>query len=307
MDNLDFRSIKVILNLYKTRNTYVTAEELDLSQSAVARILAKCRHALNEPLFIRSGNQLSPTSFMEVLVETLPNLLNGVEDAVARKAAFDPKQLTGQYKIYLSRQLQLIYGRTLFELLNRDAPNASWYFKGWDSTSTEQLLDDRAVIGANYYSPSLPSSICQDIIEEEFFVLLAHEDHPLHQLESITSNDLSKHKFVSLALPFIDEKNQHLDSVLKDVGVESGITLQTDDLMLAMQMAESKGLLLLSTIYVASYPNTKLKPLNFHTDKKYLPDSTIVCTYARKNRNKPMVKWIQSIFAEVRSHYPRPS
>ncbi|MGR5350449.1 LysR substrate-binding domain-containing protein [Vibrio mediterranei] len=307
MDNLDFRSIKVILNLYKTRNTYVTAEELDLSQSAVARILAKCRHALNEPLFIRSGNQLSPTAFTEALVEKLPSLLNGIEEIVATKTEFDPKQLTGRYQIFLNRQSQLIYGRTLFELLRRDAPKASWYIKGWDSTSAEQLLDDRAVIGVNYYSSSLPNSICQETLADEVFVLLAHEEHPLHRLDNITNKELSEYDFVSLALPFIDEKSLYLDSVLQEIGVEGNIALQTDNLMFAMQVAENMGLLLLSTIDVANYPNTTLKPLKYETDKKYLPDSAIVCTYARKNRNKPIVKWIKSIFAEVAALYPPPS
>lgn len=301
MDNLDFRSIKVLLNLYKTRNTYVTAEQLDLSQSAVARILAKCRQSFNEPLFIRTGNQLSPTAFTDALVEMLPELLNGIEEVVATRSEFDPKKLSGHYQIYLNRQTQLIYGERLFKILSRDAPNASWYIKGWDHTSVEQMLDDRAVIGVNYFSPALPNSIIQETLTDDELCILAHEDHPLHDLEQVSIDDLQQYEFVSLAIPYIDERNLYTDAMLQELGVKARIQLQTDSIMLGIQVAENDGLLLLTSVHVARYPHTHLKPINFTIDPKSAPDSRVVLSYARKNRDKPLIRWFKKAIAETAS------
>ncbi|WP_076414398.1 LysR family transcriptional regulator [Shewanella sp. UCD-KL12] len=304
MDNLDFKALKVLLNLYNTRNTYVTAEQLDISQSAVARNLAKCRQSFNEPLFIRTGNQLSPTSFTEALVEKLPSLLNSIDDIVATNSEFNPSQLTGRYVIYLNHQSQLIYGNKIFELLNRDAPKATWCIKGWDQSSVEQLLDNRAAIGVNYYSATLPNSIYQEKIVDDVFAIFAHKDHPLHQLEQVTHKALEQYHFVSIVIPNIDEKNIYVDSVLEEMGVKASVGCQTDSLNLGMQVAESQNMLLLSTIDIALYPSTNLRPIKFKVNSKRLPDSHIVCTYARKNRNKPLTKWLKKILDETATHFP---
>ncbi|WP_394203899.1 LysR substrate-binding domain-containing protein [Shewanella waksmanii] len=303
MDNLDFKALKVLLNLYNTRNTYVTAEQLDISQSAVARNLAKCRQSFNEPLFIRTGNQLSPTAFTEALVEKLPSLLNSIDDIVATNSEFDPSQLTGRYVIYLNHQSQLLYGAKIFEFLSRDAPNATWFMKSWDQASVEQLLDNRAAIGVNYYSESLPNSIYQQKLAEDYFAIFAAESHPLHQLKTVTTKDLEQYHFVSLTIPHIDEKNIYVDSILEDMGVKASVRFQTDSLILAMQVAESQNMLLLSTIEIYNDPRSHLKPLKFKVDSKSLPNSQIVCTYARKNRNKPLTKWLIDILKETETHF----
>lgn len=304
MDNLDFKAIKILLNLYNTRNTYVTAEQLDISQSAVARTLAKCRQSFDDQLFIRNGNSLIPTAFTEALVDKVPSLLNSIEDIVATNHEFDPKQLSGRYQIFLNRQSQLIYGNKLFEFLNRDAPNVTWYLKGWDSTSVEQLQDDRAIAGINYYSQALPSSIFQETITDDVFAIFANEDHPLHDLELVTKRDLEQYAFVSLSIPHIDEKNIYIDSVLEEMGIKAQVRLQTDSLYLGVQAAESKNMLLLSTIDVAKFPATSLRPLRFKVDSRCLPETRIVFAYARKNRNKPLVNWLLDIVHETASHYP---
>lgn len=304
LDNLDFKAIKILLNLYNTRNTYVTAEQLDLSQSAVARTLAKCRQSFNEPLFIRSGNQLTPTAFTEALVEKLPGLLNSIEDIVATNTEFDPANITGRQQIFLNRQTQLIYGAKLFEYLHRDAPNATWHIKGWDSTSVDQLMDDRAVFGVNYYNPNLPNSICQDDIAEDVFAIFAPPDHPLHKYDKVTPKDLTNQKFVSISIPNIDEKNVYLDAVLQEMGVKAEVAFQTDNLALGIQVAESQSLLLLTTIYVYNFSGTELQPINFKVDPNFFPHTQHVAVYARKNRTKPILKWLMQVCDEVAEFYP---
>ena len=304
MDNLDIKSIKILLNLYNTRNTYVTAEQLDMSQSAVARNLAKCRQSFNEPLFIRTGNQLSPTAFTEALVEKLPNLLHSIDEIMASNNEFDPLQLTGHYQIFFNQQSQLLYANKFFEILSRDAPKASWFIKSWDQTSVEQLLDNRAAIGVNYYSDTLPNSISQEKIADDYFAIFAGENHPLHQLEHISHKDLEQYQFVSLAIPHIDERNIYIDSIMEDIGVKAKVRFQTDNLLLGMQIAESHNMLLLSTIEIFNHPTINLKPLKFKVDSKSLPNSQIVCTYARKNRNKPLIKWLKKVLSETETHFP---
>lgn len=210
MENLDLRAIRVLLHLCKTCNTYQTAEQLDLSQSSVARMLAKCRSAFNDPLFIRNGNQLSPTAFMEVMEERLPTLIDNFEDIITLNHEFDPVDLTGTYQIFLNSKIMDIFGAKLYSSLAAQAPNATWYLKGWESNSSEHLLNDQAVLGINYFGRDLNNAIVQEPIWEDKFVILASESHPLQQMETVELEDMANFPLVSLSIPSLDEKNRYL-------------------------------------------------------------------------------------------------
>ncbi len=257
------RAVKVLLNLYETRNTYLTAEQLNLSQSAVARTLAKCRNSFDDPLYIRSSNQLSPTALMESLVEKLPSLIEQFEKIIDDNSEFYPERLTGCYQIYLNRHTQLAYGEKLFDFLSEQAPSATWYIKGWESNATEQLLDGRATIGVNYYSEALPNSICQDILFRDEFALYADRDHPLHHCDTVSVEDLEKYEFVSLAIPSLDERSEYIDYGLQSLGVNPTIRLQTDSILLAMKMAKKRSAILPASMATVIDKKHNFKPISF--------------------------------------------
>ena len=96
IDNIDLKAMRMLIDLNETRNTYVTAERLDLSQSAVARMLSKCRTALNDPIFVRASGKLQPTSFAEHLLSRLPNIISEIDDAISANQKFEPVQLNGR-------------------------------------------------------------------------------------------------------------------------------------------------------------------------------------------------------------------
>ncbi|MEH6451695.1 MAG: LysR family transcriptional regulator [Psychromonas sp.] len=299
MDNLDVKSLKVLLNLYATCNTYHTAEQMDLSQSSVARILAKCRQSLDEPLFIRSGIQLVPTAFADSLAEKLPDIIRSYEDVVSNHKDFQASKLSGRYQIFLSHPAQLVYGVKLFEILNKSAPKATWYIKGWESTSVEQLLDDSALMGVNYYSPSFPNSIIQHVLCDDEFLILATHDHVLHQKENIVWQDIAEYPFISLTIPSWDERNRYLDSAFRSVGKVPKISLQTDSIHLGIQVAQTSNMLLTASTRMANEYTAILKPIKFKLDDDILPNAQVACSYSRKNANKPVVKWLKKVMSEL--------
>ncbi|GLS92111.1 LysR family transcriptional regulator [Psychromonas marina] len=301
MDNLDIKSLKVLLNLYTTCNTYHTAEQMDLSQSSVARILAKCRQALNDPLFIRSGIQLVPTAYADTLAEKLPTIINQYEDAVTNHKDFKIGELTGRYQLFLSHPAQLVYGVKLFELLNKSAPNATWYIKGWESTSVEQLLDGSALIGVNYYASNFPNSIIQYPVCDDDFLILATHDHALHKKQNITFRDIAEYPFISLTIPSWDERNRYLDNAFQSIEKSPKISLQTDSIHLGIQVAQTSNMLLTASKRMANEFTAVLSPLNFEIETALLPTAQVVCSFSRKNANKPLVKWLKKQICQLAS------
>ncbi|CAM4366152.1 LysR family transcriptional regulator [Vibrio agarivorans] len=301
MDNLDLKAIRVLLNLSHTCNTYQTAEQLDLSQSAVARMLAKCRTSFNDPLFIRNGNQLSPTAFMEVLQEKLPNLIDSLEGIVAMNREFNPQDLTGTYQVFLNSKILHMFGSALYNQLEAEAPNATWYLKGWESNSSHALLNDNAVWGINYYSEDLANSIVQEPVWEDEIVILANADHPIHAIDNIEIEHLATYPFASLSIPSLDEKNRYLEDAMRKFGLKPNVKIQTDSIILALEVTQKKGLLLPCSREYAKNNLSNLKVVNCKTKNIEIPVAQVVCTYARKNANKPMVKWLKKLTHQLAS------
>lgn len=298
IDNIDLKAMRMLIDLNETRNTYVTAERLDLSQSAVARMLSKCRTALNDPIFVRASGKLQPTSFAEHLLSRLPNIISEIDDAISANQKFDPVQLKGKIQICINRPIQSRFGPELFTRLSAEAPNATWYLKSWESTAVEQILDGRVLMGVNYYSDHFPKSITQKMVAKDQFVVLASENHPLAQLNNISIDAALEYGFISLTLPGWDEKNTHLNRVFGRSERSPLIRLQTDSLHLAMQVARTNNMLLPASLKMNT-GYTGLVPLKLDFSGAHIPNANVVSSVAYKNANKPVVNWLNELLANL--------
>lgn len=65
--------------LLETGSATKAGERLGLQTSQISRLLARLRHDLNDPLFIRSGKGLIPTAFAEGLRPVARSLAAGVD------------------------------------------------------------------------------------------------------------------------------------------------------------------------------------------------------------------------------------
>lgn len=294
LDNIDLKSLKILIDLNETRNTYATAERLGVSQSSVARSLGKCRENLNDKLFVRSSGRLQPTSFGEHLISCLPGIVDDFEAAVYARSSFDPMQLKGQYQLCINRPIQTHLGAELFNRLTEQAPKADWYIKSSESNLVEQLLDGRVTMGINYYNHRFPKSIRQQTIGSDELVLLASENHPMVQSNEMRIEDTLKFDFVVLSLPGWDESQYYFNQVFAGLDHIPNVKLQTDSLSLAMQVCRSSNMLLaLSKSMNRGY--TGLRAIHFDSHTPAFPTADIATSVAQKNADAPLAKWLSKL------------
>lgn len=62
INKLDLNLLKIFASIYQEQNMSRTAELLHITPSAVSHALKRLREALDDPLFVRSNNQMLPTS-----------------------------------------------------------------------------------------------------------------------------------------------------------------------------------------------------------------------------------------------------
>lgn len=294
MQNLDLRAMKVLLSLFQTRNTYNTATQLSLSQSAVARILAKCRNTMDDPLFVRQANTLMPTPVMLTLATELPALIDRIQYILASQEEFKPANLNGSLCLYMNSQIGLTFGEPLLETLSSRAPKVTWELKEWDGQAIDNLLDGRVVMGVHYYQPDLPAVIAQTRLFQDELVVLANRSHYLHEQQPVGIEQLERSEFVALSSPWQGPETPFFWS-----GFSPRIRMKTDSITLAMQVATTQPLLLASSAKLISNRPEGLSPLSLDLADEPLPILDVVCANPAEQAEHPLVMWLKSTLYEV--------
>jgi DNA-binding transcriptional ArsR family regulator len=92
---LDLNLVRVLDALLRERSVTCAGERIGLSQPAVSAALNRLRHALNDQLFVRRGNEMLPTPRAESLAEPVRVALREIERVFQSTKGFAPAEWSG--------------------------------------------------------------------------------------------------------------------------------------------------------------------------------------------------------------------
>ena len=87
--DLDGKVLRVFLTILEESSVSKAADQLGVTQSAISHTLNKLRQVLGDPLFVRSGQGLTPTERALTLKEPVQQVLDGLR-ALTEERPFDP-------------------------------------------------------------------------------------------------------------------------------------------------------------------------------------------------------------------------
>ncbi len=101
LSRFDLNLLTVFEAIYSRQGVSGAARRLNLSQPAISHSLARLREAFDDPLFVREGNGMVPTTRARALIQPIREALGSVEAALGATAAFDPSSSTRDFSIGL--------------------------------------------------------------------------------------------------------------------------------------------------------------------------------------------------------------
>lgn len=122
LHHVDLNLWVVLGALLETHSVSETARRLGRTQSAISHSLSALRGVFGDPLFVRVGAGLEPTSRARALAPTVSAALAELERSLAPAAAFDPKQLRRTFRLFLSDYAQVVLLGPLLDRLAEAAP-----------------------------------------------------------------------------------------------------------------------------------------------------------------------------------------
>ena len=119
----DLNLLRVLDSMLALANTTRVAETIGLSQPAVSAAVARLRERLDDPLFVREGNALVPTSYALSLQAPVREALQNLEEALAGGRRFDPGECRRAFVIGASDYFNEMLMPGLAARVANEAPN----------------------------------------------------------------------------------------------------------------------------------------------------------------------------------------
>ena len=173
---LDLASLRVLRSLFETRNTTRTAEQLNISQPAVSRALAKLREALGDPIMVKGPSGLIPTDRAQEIRARLTVALAGLDDLLVRPR-FDPGVASRVFRVTTTDYGAIAVLPRLMRALSRLAPRVALEILPFSPDAFRQLADGQTDL-ALYSDDEVPAPLKSRKLYREEYSSLVRADHP---------------------------------------------------------------------------------------------------------------------------------
>jgi len=290
MTKLDLNLLKVLKVLLEVNNTRKASEILFTTQSSVSKALGRLRHYFNDELFTREHNGLTPTPKALELGETLPILLNQLDDLIDGKSIFEPDKYTGNITISINGFIANWLSQRLFDAISSRAPLAQINLVTWEQNTIEKIIDGEVHVGINYFPLNITKKVVQRKIGKEEFVFLCNKEHPLKKRHP-SFDEINKYSFASLVVPDWNEAKPFVETANLNVQLRSSY-LET-----LLSALDKTNLLFPVSLKMANQLANKYRYLSI-PDILKVPTVDFSMVLSNNKQHHPMNVWLQQIIRE---------
>ncbi|MES2538094.1 MAG: LysR family transcriptional regulator [Pseudomonadota bacterium] len=175
---VDLRHLRIFLELYLRRSVSRTAEALDMTQSGVSIALARMRVHFNDPLFVRSGQTMQPTTRATLMVQPITDAMQLIDQATTDVPEFVPAKSTRLFHIALPDVGKVVVLPIIACFLREHAPTVKIEVHGISSTTPEELEAGSLDLAFGFMELRKSGLFSQTLFKDKF-ACIVRCGHPL--------------------------------------------------------------------------------------------------------------------------------
>lgn len=183
---LDLNLLVVFHQLLLRKRVSAVADVLGMSQPAVSSALGRLRSSLGDELFLRTQGGMTPTPYALQLAEPVAVALDGLQQALNVRAAFDPATSQRSFTLAMTDVGEMYFLPILVDALTRFAPAVTLQVV---SVTQPTLKDDMAsgrIDLALGLLPQLQAGYYQQALFQQPYICLMRQGHPLAAPQALT-------------------------------------------------------------------------------------------------------------------------
>lgn len=286
---LDGQILRTFLVILEESSVSLAAERLEVTQSAVSHTLAKLRAILGDPLFVRSGQGLTPTETALSLKAPAQEVLDRLQ-ALTDQRPFDPRSESMRFVVAANdMQRDLIFPK-LARDARRDGIDVSLELKPSGIPSVGLLRDARCDLILTPLPPDAPDLIQLKLFSGEMKCFYdASQTEPPGSVEDYLA---AEHVTVQFALGGASNdvlKSPDLPYIPKPkitVSNFAGIT----QFVLGTELLSTE----VEFMQLSSLSELAMAPLPFATER-----INIFMVWHRRSNNDPAHKWLRDRVKQI--------
>lgn len=290
----DLNLLVVFDRIYKDLHLTKAGKALNMSQPAMSQALKKLRDAFSDPLFVRNGKVLVPTSRAHDIARQTKEVVKLAQQTFLDEGEFDPQKSKRLFKLAMNDYTEMVIMPRLFKRVHELAPNikiecrhltAGEYQKEIESGETDIILGCFLSFGANIYRQTL-------FTDEE--IVVVRKDSPILTQE-LTLERYIQHEHAQ----FLWMEGAHeIDRELKARGLKRKLVLQVQHELVLPLVLKNNDLLVNMPLRMARVFNEFL-PLEILEIPLELTSYDFGQHWHERNHNDPAHKWLRTQIFEM--------
>ncbi|MGU3487475.1 DNA-binding transcriptional repressor CitR [Enterobacter bugandensis] len=279
LKKFDLNLLVIFECIYQHLSISKAAETLYITPSAVSQSLQRLRGQLNDPLFIRSGKGITPTTVGVNLHHHLEQNLNQLEQTI------NIMHSSGLKKNFIIYSPQFMSSKTMLEpmklLIDKHNYSIELHDISLSSDSAEDLLAYRKADLIFSFTPSTSRSVACSLYHQIPFILICREGHPRIG-ENPTREEILNEKFTA----YLSDENSVKDyqDKAESLLTERNIVYRSDTFISLLLMISSSDLIGLAPITAFEQYGSALNLRKVETDMQF-PCIDVYMMYNRSSLN----------------------
>ena len=195
---LDLNLLVVFHHLLIHKRVSVIAPLLGMSQPAVSSALGRLRAHLGDELFLRTQGGMTPTPYALQLAEPVAMALDGLQQALNVRAAFDPSTSTRRFTLAMTDVGEMYFLPVLVDALTKAAPAVTLQIVSVTQASLKEDMATGRIDLAMGLLPQLQAGFFQQALFRQKYICLMRQGHPLAAGKTLTLRSFTQAEHVRI-------------------------------------------------------------------------------------------------------------
>lgn len=178
LSRIDLNLFVVFDAIYTEGGITRASKRLNLTQPAISHALGRLRELFDDPMFVRQGKAMIPTSLARVMIDPVRQSLQGLESSLQRIAPFDPATARKRFTVGMRDLRELTVLPSLLRAVTRQAPFVDITVVRAERRRLEAELAAGTLDAAIDVHLALSDQVQRQLVNAERLVVVARPLHP---------------------------------------------------------------------------------------------------------------------------------